>query len=403
MQTTDGPFGALAGLKVIDLTRVLGGPYCTQILGDHGADVIKVEPPQGDETRDWGPPFHEGDASYFIGVNRNKRSLALDLAREEGRAVLLRLLERADVLVENFKAGSMEKWGLGYEAVLGRRFPRLVHCRITGFGADGPFGGFPGYDAAVQAACGLMSINGTPGTGALRLGNPIVDLGTGLYSALAILMALHERARSGFGQFIDMTLYDCGVSLLHPHAANWFLSGKRPVATGNAHPNITPYDKFPTRTCEIFLAIGNDRAFLRVCEALGRPGLAEDARFRTNKDRNLNREALRAELEALLAGEDGEALCERLMRKGLPAGPVRHVDEVMTHPHTRHRGMAAERGAYKGTGTPIKFSRTPGRLRRTPPGFGADGRAVLEEAGFSQAEIEGLRAGGVLWESRRKG
>ncbi|MBN9507975.1 MAG: CoA transferase, partial [Alphaproteobacteria bacterium] len=220
--------GALAGVKVIDLTRVLGGPYCTMILADHGADVIKIEPPQGDEVRDWGPPFDGEDASYFLGVNRSKRALALDIGKPEGRAVLLRLLEGADVLVENFKPGSMEKWGLGHAETLAPRFPGLVHCRVSGFGAEGPLGGLPGYDAALQAMTGLMSINGDPSTGPLRIGCPVVDLATGLYSAIAILMALYERGSSGRGQFLDMTLHDCGMALLHPQAANFFLNGRRP-------------------------------------------------------------------------------------------------------------------------------------------------------------------------------
>ncbi|HWT10853.1 MAG TPA: CoA transferase, partial [Roseomonas sp.] len=194
--------GALAGLRVVDLTRVLGGPYCTMVLSDHGADVIKLEPPQGDEVRDWGPPFNaDGDASYFVGVNRNKRSVGLDLSKPAGREVLMRLLDGADVLIENFKPGSMEKWGLGYEAVLSKKFPRLIHCRVSGFGAEGPLGGFPGYDAVLQAMVGLMSINGTETSGPTRLGNPIVDIATGLFSTIAILMALHEREKSGHGQY----------------------------------------------------------------------------------------------------------------------------------------------------------------------------------------------------------
>jgi crotonobetainyl-CoA:carnitine CoA-transferase CaiB-like acyl-CoA transferase len=268
--------GALAGLKVIDLTRVLGGPYCTMILSDHGADVIKIEPPQGDEVRDWGPPFHEGDASYFIGVNRNKRSIALDLGKPEGKAVLLRLLEGADVVIENFKPGSMEKWGLGYEEVLSKRFPSLIHCRVSGFGGDGPLGGLPGYDAILQAMTGLMSINGDHTTGPMRLGTAMVDMGTGLYSAIGILMALHERRTSGQGQYLDMTLYDCGMALLHPQAANFFLNGKRPAGTGNPHPNLVPYDKYPTKTCEIFIASGNNGQFRKLCELVGRPELADD-------------------------------------------------------------------------------------------------------------------------------
>jgi len=225
--------GALAGIKVIDLSRVLGGPYCTQMLADHGAEVIKIEPPQGDETRTWGPPFQGDAASYFIGINRNKRGVALDLSKPEGRDVVLRLLESADVLVENFKTGTLEKWGLGYHEVLAKRFPRLVHCRISGFGGDGPLGGLPGYDAILQAMTGLMSVNGDATTGPLRLGTAIVDMGTGLYSAIGIMMALHECTVSGSGQYLDMTLYDCGMALLHPQAANYFLNDKRPAGTGS--------------------------------------------------------------------------------------------------------------------------------------------------------------------------
>jgi len=212
--------GSLADIKVIDASRVLGGPYAGQILGDHGADVIKIEPPAGDETRGWGPPFLDGAASYFLGLNRNKRGMALDLTQEAGRELLLRLLETADVFIENFKTGTLERWGLGREE-LERRFPRLVHCRISGFGADGPLGGLPGYDAAIQASAGIMSVNGELGGEPLRVGLPVVDMVTGLNAVIGILMALQERASSGKGQFVEATLYDCGVSLLHPHLPNY--------------------------------------------------------------------------------------------------------------------------------------------------------------------------------------
>ncbi|HUC16558.1 MAG TPA: CoA transferase [Acetobacteraceae bacterium] len=394
--------GALARLKVIDLSRVLGGPFCTMVLADHGADVIKLEPPQGDETRDWGPPFDaDGTASYFIGVNRNKHSVGLDLAKPEGREVLLALLAEADVLVENFKPGTMERWGLGY-ADLAPRFPGLVHCRISGFGADGPLGGMPGYDAILQAMTGLMSVNGEPASGSVRLGTPVVDLATGLFSALGIMMALFERARSGQGQFLDMTLHDCGLALLHPQAANFFLNGRRPVPLGNPHPNIAPYEKYRTRTCEIFLAIGNDGQFARLAHEIGRPELAQDPRFLTNAERLAHRPVLTEELAASFAKEDGHALAARLLAAGLPVGPVLAVDEAIAAPHTAHRAMVTALDGYRGLGTPIKLSRTPGGTRRKPPSFAADAETVLSQHGFAAERLAALRASGALPDKRRK-
>jgi crotonobetainyl-CoA:carnitine CoA-transferase CaiB-like acyl-CoA transferase len=393
--------GALAGLKVVDLTRVLGGPYCTMILSDHGADVIKVEPPQGDEVRDWGPPFHGDDASYFIGINRNKRAIALDIGKPEGQQVLLRLLEGADLLIENFKPGSMEKWGIGYDE-LSKKFPRLIHCRISGFGPDGPLGGLPGYDAILQAMTGLMSVNGDASTGPMRLGTAIVDMGTGLYSAIGILMALHERERSGHGQYLDMTLYDCGMALLHPQAANYFLNDKRPAGTGNPHPNLVPYDKFPTKTCDIFIASGNNGQFRKLAELIGRPEMADDPRFADNGKRNVNRVALTEVLAAAFAEHDGNELALRLIRAGVPAGPVLPVDQSTSAPHTEHREMVTELDWYRGIGTPIKLSRTPGGTRRAPPKFAQDGAEVLKQHGYSIDDIAALVRNGVLHNTRRR-
>jgi formyl-CoA transferase len=401
MTESKSPLGALAGIKVVDLTRVLGGPYCTQILADHGANVIKVEPPQGDEVRDWGPPFHEGDASYFIGVNRNKRSIGIDLTVPEGRELVFRLLEDADILIENLKTGTMERWGLGYEEVLKERFPRLIHCRISGYGADGPLGGFPGYDAIIQAMTGWFSVNGAPDAGPTRVGIAMVDMGTGLYSAVALLMALQERARSGKGQYIDMTLYDCAVSLMHPHIPNYFLSGKTPGLTGNQHTNIVPYDRFHTRTVDIFIGAGNNRAFQRLCTVLGNPGLAEDPRYKDNTARVAHREELTRVLTELLADKDGEEVCRMLLEGGVPAGPVLDTAQVMSSAQTKHRKMAAALDWYRGAGIPIKFSRTPGSVRSVPPKFIAHGHEILAEHGFSEEEIRRLAEAGVLVEKRR--
>ncbi|MBN9429426.1 MAG: CoA transferase [Burkholderiales bacterium] len=363
--------GALAGLRVIDLSRVLGGPYCTQILGDHGADVLKIEPPQGDETRGWGPPFApDGVAAYFLGVNRNKRGMVLDLSQPAGREALFALLADADVLVENFKPGTLEKWGMAH-ALLAQRFPRLVHCRVSGFGADGPLGGLPGYDAVIQAMAGLMSVNGEAGGEPLRVGLPIVDMVTGLNAAVGILLALQERERSGRGQFVETALYDCGVSLLHPHMANLLAGGKLPRRTGNAHPNICPYDTYRTRTAAIFLAVGNNGQFAKLCEALGAPALARLPRYAENRDRLAHSAALKADLEALLAAHDCETLAPALIEAGVPCGPVLALDAVVAHPHTHHRGMLVQIGEYRGTGSPIKLSRTPASYRLAPPAFGA--------------------------------
>ncbi len=402
MSDKNTKIGALSGIKIVDLTRVLSGPYATQILADHGAEVLKVEPPLGDEVRDWGPPFYEGDASYFIGLNRNKRSIGIDLRKPEGRVILMRLLEDADIVFENFKTGQMEKFGLGYEDVLKKEFPKLIYCRISGYGADGPLGGFPGYDAVIQSAAGWFSVNGTADSGPTRVGIPMVDMGTGLYSTIAMLMALEERSRSGKGQFIDMTLYDCAVSLLHPYLANYLLSDKIPQVTGNQHPNIAPYDKYPTKTGDIYIACGNNRQFLGLCQVLDQPELADDPRFKDNGDRSQNRDALTDVLRLAMVNEDGEDLCARLLANNVPAGAVNDIAQVMSHPHTAHRSMNAELDWYRGAGTPIKFSRTPGSLKSPPPKFGVHSREIMLAHGYSEGEIERMIGDGVVVEERRK-
>ena len=378
----------LNGIKVLDLTRVLGGPYATQILADHGAIVTKVESHLGDEVREWGPPFTKNMASYFINVNRNKRSIALDLKGTSGKEILFKLLEQTDILIENFKTGTMEKWGFGYEEILKNKFPRLIHCRISGFGAKGPLGGAPGYDAIVQAMTGMMTVNGTPESGNVRMGAPFVDMGTGLYSTIGILMALHERNQSNLGQFIDMTLYDTALALMHPHNANFFLSGKPGKATGNSHPNISPYDKFKTATNEIFMGIGNDAGFARLCNALNLTKLVDDERFKTNGDRVKNRLQLTKYLEKALSNVDGVEFSEKLLSAGVPAGPVRNIEEAIKHGQTKERKMVIEKDFYTGIASPIKFSRSENvGIKHTPPAIGEHSTEILKELGYSDQKI----------------
>jgi crotonobetainyl-CoA:carnitine CoA-transferase CaiB-like acyl-CoA transferase len=363
--------GALAGTRVIDLSRILGGPYCGQVLADHGAEVIKVEPPQGDDTRLWGPPFKDIDgkkvSSYYLGLNRNKIGMTLDLSTKSGRSALMLLLEGADVVLENFKTGTMEKWGIGYDH-LATKFPKLIHCRVSGFGADGPLGGLAGYDAAIQAMSGIMSVNGEKDGEPLRVGLPVVDMVTGLNAVIGILLALNERIKSGIGQFVEASLFDSGISLLHPHGANWFMNQQEPKLTGNAHPNIYPYDSFPTKTSPIFLAVGNDKQFVLLCNHLGLSYLASNPDFEKAGDRSKNREHLRSELLKAFIKLDGEEICNALMEIGVPCAPVLSVSAALNHKHTRHREMVVSIGDnYKGIASPIKLSRTPASYRLPPP------------------------------------
>jgi len=388
--------GAMTGLKVVDLSRVLAGPLCTQMLADHGADVVKIEPPAGDETRGLGPPFDAaGQAAYFSAVNRGKRGMALDLSRSEGRAVLEALLGDADVLVENFLPGTMERWGLGFDA-LSARFPRLIYCAISGFGADGPLGGLPGYDAVLQAMCGLMSINGAQDSGPTRVGVPIVDYLTGYNALTGVLLALAARERTGLGQRVEVTLFDTGLALLVPHAANWLCSGNVPGRLGSAHPNIAPYDKFAASDGEIFLGILNDGQFRRFCQKVERSDLLDDPRFRSNADRLTHVAALRAELERTLAGFKSDDLCRELMRSGVPAGPVNNVAQAFAQPHVAHRGMLVESEGHRAPGIPVKLMQTPGGAGRRPPRFGEHAREILTEAGFDQTAIDGLIETGIV-------
>ncbi len=383
--------GAVAGLRVVDLSRVLAGPLAAQMLADHGASVIKVEPPDGDESRRFGPPLDErGENAYFGALNRGKRSIALDLSRPAGRAVLERLLEGADVLIENFLPGTMEKWGLGYESTLAARHPQLVYCGVSGFGADGPLGGLPGYDAVAQAICGLMSTNGTPDSGPLRLGVPVVDFLTGYNAMVGVLLALAARAATGRGQRVEATLFDSGLALQMPHASNWYYSGRIPQRMGSSHPNIAPYDRYSAADGEVFLGVVNDGQFTRFCECVDRPDLAADARFATPALRLQHRDALRAEIERTLAGLSAAPLCETLMRRGVPAGPVNDVAQALTQPHAKHRAMAVEADGHRHLGVPVKLGATPGRVAGLPPRLSEHAAAILAELGYGLAEREAL-------------
>jgi crotonobetainyl-CoA:carnitine CoA-transferase CaiB-like acyl-CoA transferase len=395
--------GALDGVRVVDLSRVLAGPYCTQMLGDHGAVVTKIEPVAGDLTRAWGPSRADGVSAYYAGLNRNKRHASADLSSEEGRALVLRLLADADVLVENFKPGVMERWGLGADVVCDL-FPRLVYCRISAFGADGPMAGLPGYDAVVQAHSGIMDLNGAPGGAPVRVPMPIADLTTGLLAFSGVLLALHERASSGRGQVVDLTLADGALSLLHPAAANYFMTGEAPQRMGSAHPNIAPCEVFDTPNGLLYVAAGSDLQFAQLVTHLGRADLAEDPRFRTNADRLAHRSELNevlAELLDALAGSAADPACtgelaRDLIARGIPVSVVRPVAEVLEDPHLAATGMVTEIDGTRVLGVPVRLGRTPGSVRTAPRALGADTRDVLASAGLTAAQIEDLIARGVV-------
>ena len=362
--------GALSGLKVVDAARVLAGPFAGQILGDHGADVLKIESPEGDECRGFGPPFVNGHSAYFNAVNRNKRSVVLDLGKADERERLFAMLETADVLLENFKLSTLQSWGIPDAKWFTQRYPRLIHCRITGFGDTGPYGGLPGYDAAVQAMAGLLSINGDAGGEPVRIGVPVVDLTTGMNAAMAVLLALQARQRTGRGQMADVSLYDCAVSVAHPFLSNYLHSGKVPGPTGNRHVNIVPYNVYQTATFPLFIAVANDRLFAKLCAHLGTPGLSTDARFATNKLRVENREALEVELAQAFAQVDGDEFGKKLLGDGVPAAPILDIASVATSDHAQYRQMVVRQPGYVGPGIPIKLSDTPGSIRKSTPSLG---------------------------------
>jgi crotonobetainyl-CoA:carnitine CoA-transferase CaiB-like acyl-CoA transferase len=348
------------------------------MLSDHGADVIKVEAPQGDETRLLGPPFVEpGQAAYFSAINRGKRGLSLDLTKAADRAILEALLANADVLIENFVPGTMAKWGLGYDEYLSKAFPQLIYCSISGFGGTGPLANLPGYDAVLQAMCGLMSINGEPQGGPTRIGVPVVDQVTGYNAFAGIMMALWARIRTGQGQRVESTLFDSALSMLIPHAANWMNSGNTPALTGSAHPNIPTYNRFEVGDGQIFLGIVNEGQFKKFCKHIQREDLLSNPMFDSNANRMANRDALRQEMEIALRVFNRAELCKDLMALGVAAGPVNTVPEAFEQPHTAARNMFIQRDDYQGVGLPIKLSKTPGTAGARPPRLGEHTREII--------------------------
>lgn len=403
--------GALAGVKVLDLSRVLAGPWCSQILGDLGAEVIKVEQPgQGDDTRRWGPPFLDDgsrDSAYYLCANRNKRSIAVDLAKPEGAELIQEMSRRCDVVIENFRVGGLAKYGLDY-ATLSLANPRLIYCSITGFGQDGPYKDRGGYDFLVQGMSGVMSVTGRPdgeaGGGPLKVGLPVADLFTGLYAAISILAALNHRNASGEGQHIDCALLDTQVAMLVNQASNYLNGGLVPRRLGNEHPNTVPYQDFVCSDGEVLVALGNDRQFVAFCGLLGRGDLGTDPRFVDNAGRSLNRKALQAELGAAIALWRSAELLEAMERTKLPGGKVNEIPEILADPHIEARGlihsMARPDGAeVKVLGFPAKLSKTPAAYEHAPPRVGHHTFEVLREAlRLNDQDLARLVEAGVIAE-----
>ena len=402
--------GALAGIRVFDMTRVLAGPACTQILGDLGAEVIKVERPGvGDDTRKWGPPYLKDkdgrdttESAYYLAVNRNKRSITLDITKPEGQEVALRLIEHCDVLIENFKVGDLARRGLGYEQ-LRERFPRLIYCSITGFGQTGPYKDRPGYDYMAQAMGGIMSVTGDADGPPMKVGVGIADIMTGMYATSAILAAIHHRTVTGKGQYIDMALLDAQVAWLSSSGQN-YLTSREPVPRfGNAHPNIVPYQVFPSADGHVVIAAGNDAQFRRLCDFANLPELADDERFATNAARIRNRDALIPLIEKAVVRHPSTHWLEGLEGVKVPACPINTIAEVFADPQVRHRGMEIalthpeSETATPLIASPIKMSATPPEYRRAPPTLGQHTAEVLGEMlGLSTDEVAALKKDGVV-------
>ncbi|GIK37296.1 MAG: hypothetical protein BroJett011_11290 [Chloroflexota bacterium] len=393
----------LAGIRVIDLSRVMAGPYCTMLLGDLGADVIKIEAPgQGDDSRHWGPPFAPGgESAYFLCANRNKRSLTLNLKSERGLAILRELIRQGDVLVENFRAGTLEGWGLSYDE-LQRLRPGLIYCTITGYGYTGPDRDRPGYDFAIQAEGGIMSLTGPADGEPHKVGVAIADITTGLFAANAILASLFARERIGAGQRIDLSLLDCQVAWLANVASEYLVSGQPPQRYGNAHPTVVPYQVFKAQDRHFVFAVGNDSQWRKFCRAVDRAEWAEDVRFATNAARVEHRAALIPRLSELFATRTAEEWLAHLAEIGIPAAPINTVDQVLAHPQVQARGMQVEvnhptAGPLPLVGSPLHITTTPPQIRYPPPLLGQHTNPILAGLlGYDSAAIAALKAEGVV-------